>query len=367
MSSAVRSLLAIAVLGASAQAAWSQGLRDRDAAIRGLLARAQGLATEIARQDSVVRREQHRERLATRFDAGAVTVILPVSVGNATGRRFAAGAFQLLDSAGVIPWPFVQSRIVVAYAATGVDSVVRAERLERRSRIMADISAAPDSLADGLLAAAVLGNAYLATLDGEWRAWLPGDMAIGWSMRREGTGAARELMAGETRAGARCLGGSVADCRLWLGLDRDSGESRYQPAEIRRVLTSRWGTWVGRGLIGECQAGSDDACEKLVREGRWLQAIPAGPVSRGSLLNAVCRLHGSEALRRALADTSGSVGERLARGTHLSEDSLVAEWRSWLLTGGGQSPVTADLRDAVPAVLVAALLLLAAARSGRWR
>ncbi len=326
------------------------------------------MAAEIARQDSVARREQHRERLATRFDAGAVTVLLPASVGDATGRRFAAGAFHLLDSAGVIPWPFVQARVVVAYAALGADSVMRAEHLDGRSRILADISAAPDSLADGQLAAAVLANAYLGTLDREWRAWLPGDLAIGWSMPREGTSAARELMAGETRAGARCLGGSVADCRLWLGLDRDSTEARYLPAEIRRALTSRYGPWMAaRGLFGQCEAGSDDACEKLVREGHWMPVSPASPASRGSLLHAVRRLHGTESLRRALADTSGSVGERLARATHLSEDSLVAEWRSWLLTGGGQSPVTADLRDAVPAVLAAALLLLAAARSGRWR
>jgi hypothetical protein len=89
--------------------------------------------------------------------------------------------------------------------------------------------------------------------------------------------------------------------------------------------------------------------------------------ARGSLLRAVRVVHGAAALRRALADTSGSVGVRLARASGVSEDSLLAEWRAWLLTGGGGRRVTADFADGVPVALLGALLLLAAARSGRWR
>jgi len=359
-------VLAVSALGASVQVASAQTPAGRDAGLRALLARAESLAAGIAREDSVAREERHRERLATRYDAGAVTVILPASVGDATGRRFVEGAARILDSAGVIPASFIATRIVVAYAADGVDSLVRATRLDKRVRIGADISAAPDTLADGLLAADVLAQSFRGTLDPEWRKWLPSDMGMGWNMRIEGAEAVRQLMAGEPRVGALCLGGSAAGCRLWLGLDR--GAMPYQAAEIRKLLTARWPG--NRGVESQCVGGSDNACETLVRDSLLIPPIPpvpAGAASRGSFLRAVRRLHGEQALRVALADTTGSVGDRLARASHVSEDSLVAEWRSWLLTGGGQPRVTADLRDAVPAVLVAALLLLAAARTGRWR
>jgi len=366
MSKLIRSVVALSALGAGVQAASAQTPAGRDAGLRTLLARAESLAAGIAREDSVAREAQHRERLATRFDAGAVTVILPASVGDATGRRFVEGAARILDSAGVIPASFIATRIVVAYAADGVDSLVRAARLDKRVRIGADISAAPDTLADGLLAADVLAQSFRGTLDPEWRKWLPSDMGMGWNMRIEGAEAVRQLMAGETRVGALCLGGSAAGCRLWLGLDR--GAMPYQAAEIRKLLTARWPG--NRGVASQCVGGSDDACETLVRDSLLIPPIPpvpAGAASRGSFLRAVRRLHGDGALRVALADTAGPVGDRLARASHVSEDSLVTEWRSWLLTGGGQPRVTADLRDAVPAALAAALLLLAAARTGRWR
>jgi len=364
MSRLIRSALAVSALGASVQAASAQTPGGRDAGVRTLLARAEGLAAGIAREDSVAREERHRERLATRFDAGAVTVILPASVGDATGRRFVEGAARILDSAGVIPASFIASRIVVAYAAAGVDSLVRAAGLDKRVRLWADISAAPDTLADGLLAADVLAQSFRGTLDRDWRKWLPSDMGIGWAMRLEGVEAVRELMAGETRAGALCLAGYPVDCRLWLGLDR--GATPYRAAEIRTLVAAHW--WPrSRSIVAQCVAGSDEACEAVARDSLMIPLAPAGAASRGSFLRAVRRLHGDVALREALADTTGSVGERLARASHLSEDSLVAEWRSWILSGGGQPRVTADLRDAVPAVLVAALLLLAAARTGRWR
>jgi hypothetical protein len=362
--------LAVAAVAAGIQPARAQAIRGRDAPTRALLARAESLEADLGRRDSLARQEHHRQRLATRFDAGAVTVILPASMGDATGRRFASGAHHLLDSSGVIPQRFLASRIVVAYAAVGVDSVVRAERLDRRVRVMADISAAPDTLADGLLAADVLGQSYLGTLDPEWRKWLPTDLAMGWTMRIEGVEAVRDLMAGETRTGALCLAGEEPQCRLWLGLDRerDAHAERYQPAEVRRALLGRyWWRGMGGGLAGQCADGSDEACERLARLGDWIPAVPAGFASRGSLVRAVRTLHGEEALRQALADTAGSLGERLARAAHLSEDSLVGEWRSWLLTGGGQPRVTARVREAVPALVVVSLLLLAAAGSGRWR
>jgi hypothetical protein len=66
---------------------------------------------------------------------------------------------------------------------------------------------------------------------------------------------------------------------------------------------------------------------------------------------------------RALADTTGSIGERLARASGVGEDSLMLEWRYWVLNRGGRPSDRNLLADGVPAVLLAALLLAAARRS----
>jgi hypothetical protein len=240
---------------------------------------------------------------------------------------------------------------------------------------MADALSNPDTLADGAMVASVIGQAYWRTLDSAWKAWLPLDLALEWKMNREGAAGAQELMAGETEAGARCLEGDALPCRRWLGLDRDPAPfaTRYRPVEIRRILVKRtlgWGAGGWSGLASECAAGSDLACLQVAEHGGWagwLSPIPASPTPRGTLVREVRALHGAEAIRRALTDSTGSVGERLARAAGISEDSLVVEWRSWLLTGGGNPKVAAGARDALPALVFAGLLLFAAARSGRWR
>jgi len=270
---------------------------------------------------------------------------------------------------GAIPQVFVASRVVVAIAASGVDSTLRALRLSSRIRVMADVSARPDTLADGWVVAASLARAYRETLDPTWREWLPPDLGLGWTLRRDGPAAVRDMMRGDTRVGADCLGGSVSGCRLWLGLDRDANpfQQRYRPEELRHLVAGRWfEDGSARALAQDCTAGSDDACLRLASLG-LLPATPAGPAPRGSILTFVKARTLPAAIERAFADTTGSIGDRLARAAGLPEDSLVGAWRVWLLTGGGQPRVTADLRDALPVVVFGGLLLLAAVRSGRWR
>ncbi|MGA2382418.1 MAG: hypothetical protein ABSG61_03195 [Gemmatimonadales bacterium] len=363
-----RTLALALVLGAVAGPAAAQVATDREA-VR-LLSRAESLQARLERRDSLGRKQRYQERLARRFDAGDVTAILANSVGDATGHRVVAGASAFLSELGAIPPSFISSCVVVAYSATGKDSVLRAEGLIRRARIMADALSSPDTLADGAIVAVVIGRAYRESLDADWKAWLPEDVALVWTMKRDGAAAAQELMAGETDAGARCLAGDVARCRLWLGVDRDPTPyaTRYRPAEIRRLLMKQFYGW-GRvgGLPAECAAGSDRACLQVVDRGEWLSPVPASPRARAALVREVRALHGAATLRRALTDSSGSVGARLARAVGISEDSLIYEWRSWVLTGGGNARVAAGARDAMPALIFAGLLLLAAARSGRWR
>jgi hypothetical protein len=364
MSKTVALLLALVGIAHVARAQSGSGGVGRASA---LLARANSLWVQLARRDSAAQQRTYGARLARRFDAGPVVVLLPGSAGTETGWRVAAGARDFLD--GAIPATFVAARVAIASAATGVDSVLGMEGLAGRTRIMADIAARPDSLANGWAVAGALAGAYRETLDTTWRAWLPFDLTLGWTMRRDGNAAVRDLMGSDTRSGADCLGGSVAACRLWLGLDADTNpfRSRYRPEELRKEIGSRsFVLSYTVALARQCKAGSDEACVRAAAAG-LLPAVPAGRASRGSLLAFVRAHRTAGALVTALADSSGSIGQRLARATGMPEDSLVGAWRIWLLTGGGMPRVTASVRDALPVVIFAALLLLAASWSGRWR
>jgi hypothetical protein len=356
-------VLAMCVLAVRAPA---QGLRRETEEARALLARAESLRDDLARQDSAANRRLYLDRRARRFDAGPVTLLAPSAVGSATGRRLAASAEEYIR--GVLPPEYVASRVVIAYAATAVDSVLQGENLSGRTRLGAYVAPHPDSLADGWSVAGAIARDYWESLEPTWRAWLPPDLGVAWTLRHDGPGATRALMRGDTYAGATCLAGSVAACRLWLGLDADANPYlvRYRPEELRQLVHGRWfPDDRANELAHQCTTGSDAACLQIASLG-YLPSIPAGQDLRSSLLGYV-RARPANLLVAALAGHSGSVGERLARAAGTTEDSLVAGWRIWLLTGGGQRRVTAGVRDALPVLVLSGLLLLAATKSGRWR
>lgn len=366
-----RAAAAVLALGLSAGVpiARAQASAGADARPAALLARAESLQARITLGESLARREVYRQRIARRFDAGDLTVLLAASAGDATGRRVALGAASYLDSLGAIPGSWIAGHVVVAFEAAGVDSVLRAERIGGRAKVMAGFAPEPDSFADGFVAAAALTRDFWRTLDADWRGWAPADLGLGWSMARDGEAARQEMLKADTRAGEHCLEGAVAGCRLWLGLDRDpdSFQRRYQSDELRRMIQFMPRYEGSRALADQCLRGLDAACVEFARQSQTISPIPAGLSSQRSFIHAVRALHGSAALRRALADTLGSVGARFARASGVSEDSLLTEWRIWLLTGGGHPRVTAEVGDALPVVIMGALLLFAAARSGRWR
>lgn len=358
----------VLALSAAVPNAKAQASHGADARTAALLARAESAHARLVRGDSLARRAVYQQRIARRFDAGELTLLLAGSAGDATGRRLVSGAASYLDSLGALAGPFVARRVVVAFGAAAVDSVLRSEHLGGRVKVMADLGVSPDTLADGYAVAAALTRTFWQSLDPDWRSWASQDLGLGWLAARDGEAARRDLLSADSRAGEQCLEGVSAGCRLWLGLDRDPNpyEVRYQAVELRRLIQrSPYGG--PRALAGQCLGGVDRACADFALQSQWISPIPAGVPSRRSLIQAVRALHGSAALRRALADTAGSIGARFSRASGVGEDSLVAEWRSWLLTGGGHPRVTADVGDALPVAVFGALLLLAAARSGRWR
>ena len=361
--------LALATLG-GASAARTQGVPRKDHGARGLLARAESLLADARRADSADRWRAQEQRRARRFDAGDVTLLLPGTVGRAAGRVVVASAAAYLNDLGAVPEVFLRRHVLVTLLATDVDVTLKTEGLLGRATIGIDLPLVPDTLVAGWSVAAAVVRAYEATLDRAWQDWLPTDLSLGWRVAADGPAAVRALMEGDTRAGAKCLEGEVARCRLWLGLDDDPDpfQARYEPGEIRHLVAQReWFYEPERADAEQCVAGSDDACLRFAEGTRFVPRIPAGAAARRSLLRAVRALHGPDALLRALADTSGSLGQRLARVARVPEDSMVAEWRSWVMTEGGQARVTAGVGDALPVLAFVGLLLLAATRGGRWR
>jgi hypothetical protein len=347
----------------------AQAPGERLAAARALVARAESLEAGLKHDDSVAQAKEGARRHATVFTSGSLTVLLPAFTDDAIGRRIAAGATAMLDDIGAVPESFVGALVVVSDYAMNVDSVIKMAGLGSRARVRLDAGLHPDTLADDWKVATAVGRAYAGSRDRDWNAWLPWNLGVGWTMTRDGQAAVRDLMTGDTRVGAQCLAGDMRGCRLWFGLDRDPNPYavRFAPAELRRMLAQRFFYGGGSGLMRDCLGGTDDACVRATAGGDLLPPVPAGYAARGSLLHAVRRQHGAPALRRALADTVGSLGDRLARATGVGGDSLLAQWRTWLLTAGGQARVRADVRAAIPALVFGGLLLFAAAGSGRWR
>lgn len=131
------------------------------------------------------------------------------------------------------------------------------------------------------------------------------------------------------------------------------------------MVENYWGGY--RGVV-LCRGGDDDACVRVLEQAPFTgtAGYPSGGDTRAGLLAAVAAMHGPETVRSALADRSGSIGERLARSAGVSVDSLVLEWRAWALSGGSPYHVRAGLGDLAAAALVAALLVFASTRSKPW-
>ena len=107
----------------------------------------------------------------------------------------------------------------------------------------------------------------------------------------------------------------------------------YGPDERRALVTVRYAGFLDKGAhapeFRSCGAGSDSACLDL------LESLPPGSLERPldytarfSLLETAVAAGGTETFARLLATPPGPMGVRLATAAHVSEDSLVARWRS---------------------------------------
>jgi hypothetical protein len=371
MCSQLRSLLATTVvLGIAGAAPLSaQGPLEGSVRDRALLSRAESLLAWANAKDStllVARRVAWRARLAV---SGGLVLVVPSVVSSDHALRALDSARSLLREFGGIPESFPRSLVIYSFRALDTGAVLASRMLRARTRVQ--VSLMQDTggswTVNGWDVAASVMQAYRASLDGDWRTWLPADFGLGGWERSSAWQAYRELTEAPWSVGVRCVSGEPAGCRLWLGIDRDSAPytTRYSAAELRTHFSSGSREWraarADRGVA--CLHGEDAACVEYAIQIQQPRPFPAFDVGRRSMLRAVHALHGPTAVARVLADSVGSVGDRLARAAGINEDSLVREWRYWVLTRGGRPRERSFAAEAAPVLLAAGLLLFAATRS----
>ncbi len=341
---------------------------------RALLARAESLVAQVETRRERQRQEDRERSRARLVESAGLAVVVPGQASPDQVLRSLDTAARFLQGFGGVPDGFARSVVVVLANATDTAAVLASPVVQGRQRVRiggiqrtetahgASVLNVP-----ALAMATAIATAYRDTRDADWREWLPGDLGVGPWTRSAAWGAFESLSRGTLAVGARCLDGEVQGCRLWLGVDRDSSrfQARYTANEIREFV-GRYAQWETRRSTAaqQCLGGADSACFEYATEKHHpISPFPADEGGRRSLVRAVGALHGSEAIGRALADTAGSVGDRFARASGVSEDSLLREWRYWVLTRGRRPQDRELLADALPSILLAGLLLAAARRS----
>ena len=371
MCSPLRSLVVTAAALCLAHAAplAAQAPLQGPARDRVLLARAESLLAWAVARDSAVLAERRAAWRARLSEVGGLVLVVPSVVPAERARRSLDSAQSLLREFGGIPESFPRSLVI--YSNRGLDTGAVMASPALRARTRAQVGLGQDTsgswTVDGWDVAASVMQAYRASLDDDWRTWLPTDFGLGVWGRGPALRAYSELTKSPWSVGARCVSGELAGCRLWLGIDRDSApySTRYTAVELRTYfsLDSRhW--WVAQSKQGvACVQGEDAACVEYASQARQLERFPADGIGRQSLIRALHALHGRTAVARALADSAGSLGDRLARAAGIDEDSLVREWRYWVLTRGGRPRERSFALDAAPVLVAAGLLLFVATRS----
>src|SRR5438132_518515 len=159
-----------------------------------------------------------------------------------------------------------------------------------------------------------------------------------------------------------------AAARAWPVIDSLYGSEARQ-LEQRPYLIAPYdpATTSPKPALQPCRAGSDSACTELLR------SLPAGVLprpltydARAALVHVALRLGGREAYHRLVATPGTPIADRLAAAAGVSVDSVVALWRSEILTAR-PAPVTVPPWGPWAALGWTAVFAVCALRSSRWR
>lgn len=180
---------------------------------------------------------------------------------------------------------------------------------------------------------------------------------------REKLAAAYELVEGRWPATRGCLGGTAADCVIYLGIEeRPDIRRRYPIARIRALLRSQRAIETGNPQQ-RCLGGSDEACAAFWGD----PGPPAGWNARWTLVAFARERYGAGVLRGLLVDSAATIGLRFQHATGQPVEALARQWREWVLATARSTPVSAGLTEITFSMMASLVLLALAARSGRWR
>ncbi len=173
----------------------------------------------------------------------------------------------------------------------------------------------------------------------------------------------------DSRAARLCLQGDVpscADALAMTGLDEPL-TVWYGPEERRRLVERRRKYWrIQSARVDNCiDRGNDAACLEVLRSSPMISLIPLRSSARRMLVNAAVELGGDGAYARLIEAEAATLEQRVAAAARLAPDSVLAAWRSAVLSSRPQrSPVTGTLLWTAVWVVV---LGFVATRSTRWR
>jgi hypothetical protein len=366
-------LVLSALFVASAAPVRGQSPEEMDRRERRLLARAESLQAQaeaqVAARDSVFWDRLRRPRV---IQSRGATLVVGEAVPAAAAQRALDSAQALLRVFGAVPQQFAGRLVLYSLVDTTGDALRRPGFGSKRPIRVDLYRTGPDSVPSWSIGtdavAQALAAEYRDSLDLDWRYWLPYGYAVPQWTRSNAWQAFQELTRSPLSVAGRCVAGDVAGCRLWLAIDRD-GEpfaERFTGADLRNRLREFSFRVADRtSEMGHaCLEGVDAECVAYFQAER-LTDMPAPEASRRGLLRHFRSLYGADAIERAVADTAGSIAQRLVRAAGVNEDSLVMRWRYWTLTRGGQPRDRSTAADAAPGLVLAVALLALVVRGRR--
>jgi hypothetical protein len=179
-----------------------------------------------------------------------------------------------------------------------------------------------------------------------------------------------DLVLSRSRAAHDCALGTIASCSRALDLVavNEPAFTLFDERERRDLI--QWYSFVLRlrepSKYARCTAGQQAACDSLIRS-MPADVIPR-PVSPAVRLNFVryALLIGGEGAFDRLANTEGTVADRVAAAARMPIDSAVTRWQANLMSSASSS-TTMDAATAVSSLFWACLCGALALRSSRWR
>jgi hypothetical protein len=219
----------------------------------------------------------------------------------------------------------------------------------------------------------LVGSADLGNVDRGLHDWLGAPLTPTFDIKPVLDRVYIQLITAPSQAARRCFAGKLAACRDALSLADTAGMIGrwYSPAERRLLITTQLSGFFNRGAqeaaFRLCAAGSDSVCTDLL-ESVALSSVPP-PLDHGARYALVVKaiaLGGPETFSRLLAAPHGPIGSRLAEGSRVNEDSLVARWRADVLAARPK-PVSLPPWGAWIALAWAGVFMACALGSSRWR